>query len=237
LLRIKYALSGSLSSSDEWVCSPTLFCNQPHTFAEVNIFVFGPNFSNNQQASALYSSSVLGMFTASKTFQFTYGEPFGLDFILGTDCGTVSPLPDGRGFGITFGLGQGAGIADFSNTLVLAGLEPLDSNGNPLPSPPTFISGSGTEYDVNGVLLPEVRTARVSGKKLFITGEHFDSGAVILLNGEEQITRNDTANPKTSLISKKAGKKIQAGYKLKVRNSNGLESGEITYSPASSFQN
>lgn len=53
-------------------------------------------------------------------------------------------------------------------------------------------------------------------------GENFSSGAVILLNGEEQITRNDDLNPSTTLIGKKAGKNVKPGDKLGVRNSNGV---------------
>jgi hypothetical protein len=37
-------------------------------------------------------------------------------------------------------------------------------------------------------------------KELFIVGDNFDTGAAILLNGEERITKNDDQNPKTALI-------------------------------------
>lgn len=57
----------------------------------------------------------------------------------------------------------------------------------------------------------------VAGKKLFVYGENFEIGAVILLNGEEQKTKNDGQNPKTTLIGKKAGKKIKAGDRVQVR--------------------
>jgi hypothetical protein len=52
---------------------------------------------------------------------------------------------------------------------------------------------------------------------------------VILINGEEQRTRNDDQNPKTALIGKKAGKKIQLGDKIQVRNANGSTSQEFTF--------
>ena len=65
---------------------------------------------------------------------------------------------------------------------------------------------------------PTINLASVSGKKLIIGGENFDDGAVILINGEEQKTRNDDQNPKTRLIGKKAGKKIKAGDHIQVRN-------------------
>ena len=70
---------------------------------------------------------------------------------------------------------------------------------------------------------PRVLGASVKGKKLFVTGESFDKGAVILINNEEQETQNDTLLPSTVLISKKAGKKIAVGQTvtIRVRNADG----------------
>ena|SRR2546422_4668148 len=69
-------------------------------------------------------------------------------------------------------------------------------------------------------VIPRIISASVAGKRLFVLGENFDPGAVILLNGEQQITKNDAENPKTSLIGKKAGRKVKPGDKLQVRNPN-----------------
>ncbi len=76
-----------------------------------------------------------------------------------------------------------------------------------------------------------ITNALASGKKLFVTGENFDPAAVILLNDEQQITRNDDQKPTTLLIGKKAGKKISRGetVRLSVRNPNGTESAEFSY--------
>jgi len=65
--------------------------------------------------------------------------------------------------------------------------------------------------------------ASVKGKKLFVTGESFDKGPVILINNEELETQNDTLLPSTVLISKKAGKKIAVGQTvtIRVRNADG----------------
>jgi uncharacterized delta-60 repeat protein len=79
------------------------------------------------------------------------------------------------------------------------------------------------------VLTPRITSASVSGKKLFVLGENFDSGAVILLNGDDQKTVPDDQNPTTRLIGKKAGKKISPGDKLRVRNSDGVLSPEFTF--------
>ena len=79
------------------------------------------------------------------------------------------------------------------------------------------------------VAIPRIMSASVSGKNLIVLGENFDPGAVILLNGEEQKTRNDDQNPKTTAIGKKAGKKVKPGDKLQVRNPNGTVSQEFTF--------
>lgn len=69
----------------------------------------------------------------------------------------------------------------------------------------------------------------VSGKKLLVAGEGFDPGAVILINGKEQNTKNDTQNPNTIVIGKKAGKRVKAGDRVQVRNPDGSLSDEFTF--------
>lgn len=77
-----------------------------------------------------------------------------------------------------------------------------------------------------------INNASVSGKELFVFGENFDLGAVILINGNEQKTTNDSQTPQTALIGRKAGKKIRPGDKLQVRNSNGTVSQQFTFTGA-----
>jgi hypothetical protein len=55
---------------------------------------------------------------------------------------------------------------------------------------------------------PQITGVRRKGKKLFVAGDHFTMGAVILVNGERQKTRNDEDNPTSLLIAKKAGNRI-----------------------------
>ena len=74
-----------------------------------------------------------------------------------------------------------------------------------------------------------ISRAMVSGKKLFVFGENFDPGAVILLNGGEQITKQPAAGPQATLIGKKAGKLVKTGDKLQVRNPNGTLSEEFIF--------
>ena len=79
------------------------------------------------------------------------------------------------------------------------------------------------------IKIPKIIGASISGKKLFVTGENFQSGAVIILNGEEQKTRNDDQNPRTQLIGKKIRKTIQPGDRLQVQNPGGPKSDEFTF--------
>ena len=58
---------------------------------------------------------------------------------------------------------------------------------------------------------PRIFNARMDGKKLIITGENFRAGDVIVVNGKAQKTKNDSENPTTMLIAKKAGKKMAKG--------------------------
>jgi photosystem II stability/assembly factor-like uncharacterized protein len=78
---------------------------------------------------------------------------------------------------------------------------------------------------------PRVISASVSGKRLIVEGENFDKGATVLVNGEEQKTKNDDANPVTRLICKKAGKNLPTGAGIRVRNADGILSGEISVAP------
>jgi hypothetical protein len=55
---------------------------------------------------------------------------------------------------------------------------------------------------------PKILNVRVKGNKLILIGENFTDGAVILVNGEPQRTRNDSDNPSTILIAKRAGNRI-----------------------------
>jgi hypothetical protein len=71
---------------------------------------------------------------------------------------------------------------------------------------------------------PRITGARVKGRKLILTGENFSDGAVILLNGQPQKTRNDDGSPTTTLIAKKAGSNIPDGsaVDIQVQSAGGL---------------
>lgn len=76
---------------------------------------------------------------------------------------------------------------------------------------------------------PQITGASLSGKALLIAGQNFDEGAKVFLNDEPQKTASETAT--TLLRCKKAGKQIARGatVRLKVRNSDGTESAEFSF--------
>jgi hypothetical protein len=173
----------------------------------------------------------------------------------GRDQHTATLLADGRvlmvGGHNVLSLGNSAEVYDpatgtFSGTGGMATVRELHSatllnNGKVLItggdnqrywSPDTILS-SAELYDPEMLgpapTVPRIIMASVSGKKLFITGENFHAGAVILLNGEEQKTKQPATNPQTTLIGKKAGRKIKPGDRVQVRNPNGSISAEFTF--------
>jgi hypothetical protein len=82
---------------------------------------------------------------------------------------------------------------------------------------------------ISAFIGPHIVSASIEGKKLIVTGRGFEEGSKVLLNGKEQKTKNDAANPTTSLIAKKAGKKIPTGTStLQVRNPDGKLSNEFS---------
>lgn len=88
-----------------------------------------------------------------------------------------------------------------------------------------------TVYQDGAGAAPEITSTSRSGKKVFVYGVNFDSGSVILLNGEKQKTLYDDANPRTVLIGKKVGRWAVPGDRLQVRTSTGALSAEYTYAP------
>jgi hypothetical protein len=70
---------------------------------------------------------------------------------------------------------------------------------------------------------PRVLNVRRAGKRLFVSGESFQMGAVIVVNGEPQKTRNDEDNPTSLLIAKKAGKHLPADAVVTIQVENPTE--------------
>ncbi len=87
-------------------------------------------------------------------------------------------------------------------------------------------------------LQPQITVVEAGKKHLFVTGNNFDIGAVILLNGNPVNTENDSATPSNFLTGLKVIKKgkIQPGEEVNIRvqNASGLASADFPYKrPAS----
>ena len=79
-------------------------------------------------------------------------------------------------------------------------------------------------------LSPKITAAVRNGKQLLVSGLRFEDGASLLINGEMQNkVANDTQTPSTSIVARKAGKRIKSGDVLLVKNPDGLSSNEFTY--------
>ena len=78
---------------------------------------------------------------------------------------------------------------------------------------------------------PRITGVSLAGKQLVVSGENFDQGAVMLVNGEQQKTENDAMNPTARLISRKAGKRLPQGQavQVQVRNTDGTLSNPFTF--------
>jgi Calx-beta domain-containing protein/beta-propeller repeat-containing protein len=100
----------------------------------------------------------------------------------------------------------------------------------------TFGGGTADLFIASIKTGPTISNGMVNGKKLLVQGSGFDSGAKILLNGQQQKTASDEQSPSTTLIGKKAGKMIDSGQTvtLQVRNADGTLSNEFRFTrPAS----
>ena len=100
---------------------------------------------------------------------------------------------------------------------------------NRLKSALHFCGLNSAELGDFAAIAPRIIMASAAGKRLIIAGENFDPGAVILLNGEGQKTKNDDQNPTSALIGKKSGKRVKPGDRLQVRNPDGTLSQEFTF--------
>src|SRR5262249_49371142 len=93
-----------------------------------------------------------------------------------------------------------------------------------------FAENGQNPLNLFGTHNPSISNIQVMRKQLIVFGENFDNGARVLINGAVQKkTSNDSVNPSTELICKKAGGKIKPGDKVKVRNLDGTESVEFIY--------
>jgi hypothetical protein len=79
-----------------------------------------------------------------------------------------------------------------------------------------------------------ITSATARGKKLFVFGENFPAGSMILVDGVEKGTHNDEDNLPLLLIAKKGGKGIAVGQtvRVQVRTPDGKLSTEFAFTRA-----
>jgi len=128
------------------------------------------------------------------------------------------------------GTDGGKGVAlDAHGNAYVAG---FTTSGNlPTKSPLQAEFGGQSDAFLIKLSLPRIIAVAISGKKLIVTGEGFADGAVILVNGEEQKTKNDETSASSMLIARKAGKSIAPGQSvvIQVRNPDGTFSNEFNF--------
>jgi hypothetical protein len=78
-------------------------------------------------------------------------------------------------------------------------------------------SYSGIVVRIADPAQPHITDVSIKGKKLFVSGEGFDQGAVIIVNNVDLETQNDAATPAVLLISKRGGKQIAPGQTVNIR--------------------
>ncbi|HVF89450.1 MAG TPA: SBBP repeat-containing protein [Blastocatellia bacterium] len=111
---------------------------------------------------------------------------------------------------------------DPSGSIYVAGVSA--SGGFPLfRAVQPFYGGGATDTFIVKIVpgRPEITGASLSGKKLVVTGENFQPGALILINGAAQAnTKNSGEDPSAVLFSKKARKNIPSGQAVELRVKN-----------------
>jgi photosystem II stability/assembly factor-like uncharacterized protein len=81
----------------------------------------------------------------------------------------------------------------------------------------------GVLVRINDVTALRITQVEVKGKKLLVSGEGFDQGAIIVADSTDLPTMNDSTSPASLLISARGGKQIPRGQTtaIRVRNADG----------------
>jgi hypothetical protein len=189
-------------------------------------------------AAAGMLAPAAGTITVSGTMSASANTTYGLEFFLGGSCDSgqghqfigMLPLMLGTGNVST----DATGNASYSFTFNIPGSTTVSSGFvNATATDPV---GNTSEFSlcapVSGAIPgPSISSVQAAGKSLLVLGQNFDSGAVILKNGDPQRTLHDDQSPSTTLIGKKVNKTITPGetVTIRVQNSDGSLSNQVTY--------
>jgi beta-glucanase (GH16 family) len=96
--------------------------------------------------------------------------------------------------------------------------------------PQTMLVDYVRVYRDSSIPVPLVTGVEIRKKDVLITGENFDEGADIVMNGEQRKTKRDDQDP-SILVGKKLAKKIPRGGTviLQVKNADGTLSPEFSF--------
>jgi hypothetical protein len=147
---------------------------------------------------------------ANQTFKATGGTGM-LNVTSGAECGWAITSKAEWVTILSGNQGQGNGVVNYA-VAAYAGVE----------SRTGVLTIGGQNFTITQLGTgPFINRVSIQGKHLIITGENFDSGTVILLNGEPQKTLRDLADL-TILTGKKLVKRIAPGQmvQIQVKNSN-----------------
>jgi hypothetical protein len=80
-------------------------------------------------------------------------------------------------------------------------------------------------------MVPQILDARLEGKNLVIKGQNFEPRAKVLIDGNQEKTRNQADDPTGTLIVKKGAKRIGSNQivSIHVINPDGIPSGEFRF--------
>lgn len=146
----------------------------------------------------------------------------------------IQQPPGSQNFAIgCTGTPQRASMPGGDGTLLPQGI--LDSQGAPVLPTSLYLAqlcqrlGPQALANVGyGAPAPSITSVTVSGKNLVVSGQNFDSGAVLMLDG---IDRRTTRQDAGTLIGRKVAKQIPRGQTVavQVRNSDGQSSNTIAF--------
>jgi hypothetical protein len=142
-----------------------------------------------------------------------------------TSVGTCSWTATTNATWITFTSSSGTGNGRASFTVA-------SNVGGPARSANINVAGQVFTVSQAGIPQPVILSALVQGKQLLVSGQNFDDGAKLTIDGANtKKVFNDETNPSTLLVARKAGRDIASGQTvtLQVRNVSGAVSVEFRF--------
>ena len=191
-----------------------------------NAYVTGETRSTNWMvANAFQPNFGGGSLDSSDGYRLSSGDAFVIKL-----NASGSALYYSSYLGSIFGeKGSGIALDSSGNVYVSGGTESFD-----FPTTPGVFQTAGRlgyKAFVIKIGVPRIVSVSIAGNKMIVRGEAFDAGAVVLVDGMQQRTIADDANPTTVLVAKKVLGKIAPGQSvsIQVRNADSTLSNEFAF--------